>query len=736
MKKFLKEVFTFFWIPLIIALVSYIFFQLHDVLLGISTLLMLSAIYTTIQLYLQHRKWWLGLIMLALALGYLAFFLLRAPTITLSINDQRVNDSTMTFSAGTVILNPPPQTNGEYAKNTVVTLTANPAAGADWKGWSGTNDNAANPTTVTMNRDKRVSVTFEGRYSLVINNQLVIGSLLSFNEGEVRVSPAPGGDGKYPSGTLVNLTAVSNSGYDWSSWVGTANDAANPTTVTTNRDQHISVIFEPRFSLNIGGQLVIGSSVNFDQGTVTVSPPPGDDSKYSEGTAVTLSAAPNAGYDWKSWAGTASDSSNPTSVTVSSDKFVSVIFNPRFALTVNNQTAAGPVVSVTGGTVALDPAPAKDGLYTKDSTVTLTAVPSSGYRFDHWSGAASGSGPSVTVSMSAARSVTATFIKIYSLTTLVSPSAGGSISPASGTFDDGTSVTLTATPAPGFRFDHWSGDANGNSASVSVTMNSNKNVTANFIKLYTLAVQVTPAAGGAVSPSSGTFDDGASVTLTATPAAGYRFVRWGGDATGTTASVTITMNGNKNITATFIKLYTLTTLVTPAGGGQVAPASGSFDDGASVTLTATPATGYRFDHWSGDATGTSATVAITMSSDRSVTATFIKTYQLTIVVAPAGSGTVSPASGTFDSGASVSLTATASAGFHFDHWSGDAIGTSATVSVTMNSDKTVTANFAPDTPPVTTMGNRTAALSPQIALKAIDVALPASPVDRRCRRTD
>jgi len=59
MKKFLQEVFTYFWIPLIMGLVSYIFFQLRDVLLGIITLVALSAIYTIVRFYFLHKKWWL-----------------------------------------------------------------------------------------------------------------------------------------------------------------------------------------------------------------------------------------------------------------------------------------------------------------------------------------------------------------------------------------------------------------------------------------------------------------------------------------------------------------------------------------------------------------------------------------------------------------------------------------------------------------------------------------------------
>jgi len=75
--------------------------------------------------------------------------------------------------------------------------------------------------------------------------------------------------------------------------------------------------------------------------------------------------------------------------------------------------------------------------------------------------------------------------------------------------------------------------------------------------------------------------------------------------------------GQTNTTATS---YTLTTSV--VGSGTVSPASGSFISGTSQTLTATPATGYTFSGWSGDATGSTNPLAVTMNANKSIIATF------------------------------------------------------------------------------------------------------------------
>ena len=78
-------------------------------------------------------------------------------------------------------------------------------------------------------------------------------------------------------------------------------------------------------------------------------------------------------------------------------------------------------------------------------------------------------------------------------------------------------------------------------------------------------------------------------------------------------------------------------------------------------------------------------------------------YNLTISVSPAGTGTTNPAAGTPHSyavGTVVALTATAASGYDFSYWSGAASGTSSTTSVTMDANKSVTANFVSEaTPP-------------------------------------
>ncbi|MBN2806744.1 MAG: DUF3494 domain-containing protein, partial [Prolixibacteraceae bacterium] len=159
-----------------------------------------------------------------------------------------------------------------------------------------------------------------------------------------------------------------------------------------------------------------------------------------------------------------------------------------------------------------------------------------------------------------------------------------------------------------------------------VTMNSNKNITANFTAIppstYTLDVT---AINGSVTknPNSSSYAAGASVQLTASPNTGYEFTSWSGDATGNNNPLTVIMNGDKEITANFsIITYTLTVI---AENGVVVknPEQLEYNYGVNVELSATANSGYTFDSWSGDASGSTNPITVLMDDNKTITANFI-----------------------------------------------------------------------------------------------------------------
>ena len=209
--------------------------------------------------------------------------------------------------------------------------------------------------------------------------------------------------------------------------------------------------------------------------------------------------------------------------------------------------------------------------------------------------------------------------------------------------------------------------------------------------------------GGATDPKPGAnlYDHGETVTITATPDPGWTFVRWEGDATGTTNPLTITMDEHTSIKAVFGCAYTLTTSVEGQGSIDPAPGVREYRAGALVPVAATPGAGWVFDHWEGSLTGCVNPAEVGMAGNESVTAVFVPAppagKQCMLTTAVEGMGAVDPAGGTtYAAGTPTTITATADLGWRFDHWEGDACGTQNPIMVTLNAARAVTAVFAGD----------------------------------------
>ncbi len=142
--------------------------------------------------------------------------------------------------------------------------------------------------------------------------------------------------------------------------------------------------------------------------------------------------------------------------------------------------------------------------------------------------------------------------EVQGVTLTINQSTGGTISASpAGSYTFGESVTLTAAPTTGYSFSSWTGNCTGTTSTCSLVMNSNMTVGANF-QLIPVALTTNQSTGGTISASpQGPYLYGNSVTLTATPAAGYLFSAWTGDCSGTTSPCSLVLNGNKTVGATF-----------------------------------------------------------------------------------------------------------------------------------------------------------------------------------------
>ncbi|MBL9076159.1 MAG: DUF4082 domain-containing protein [Planctomycetes bacterium] len=268
----------------------------------------------------------------------------------------------------------------------------------------------------------------------------------------------------------------------------------------------------------------------------------------------------------------------------------------------------------------------------------------------------------------------------------------------------GSTVVLTATPAPGHVFDGWSGDATGTTNPLTVVVGADTVITAAFSAAPIAYVLDTNAVGGgsvARAPDLPLYLDGSIVLLTATPDANRTFVGWSGDVVGTTNPLAVLMDGDKTVTATFVPTPRRLA-VTVVGGGTVArvPDLVDYPHGTLVELTATADVGWTFAGWSGAVGGTTNPVTIVMDADQAVTALFtLNSYPLAVNVAGAGSVVASPDLPSHPHGSVVQLTAVPDAGHVFAGWSGDATGLVNPLALVMDAAKNVTATFVPEVLP-------------------------------------
>ena len=166
------------------------------------------------------------------------------------------------------------------------------------------------------------------------------------------------------------------------------------------------------------------------------------------------------------------------------------------------------------------------------------------------------------------KAVSGTVLNVYTLTVGNDGNGSATLNPAGGSYNNGTVVTLTPVPNAHYKFSDWSGtnalDIINTSGVYTIVMNGNKTVSANFsaLPLYTLTPAVSPDATGSITldPATGPYDEGTVVTVTAVPAAGYAFSSWTGNLSGSTNPTTITMDGDKFITAIFTAAPTCTTV--------------------------------------------------------------------------------------------------------------------------------------------------------------------------------
>ena len=634
---------------------------------------------------------------------------------------------------------------GKYLTGTTATLTAVPAAGYAFTGWSGAASGTANPLSLLMDADKTIGANFTRQYTLT-SGAATNGTINGIVAG-----------GKYLTGTTAELIAVPNPGYVFTGWTGAASGTANPLSVLMNGDKTIGASFTRQYTLT-SGPLVDGTITGITA-----------DGKYLTGTTATLTAVPAAGYAFTGWTGAASGTANPLSLLMNGDKTIGATFTRQYTLT------SGPL---SNGTIT---GMAAGGKYLTGTTATLTAVSAAGYVFTGWTGAASGAVNPLSLLMDADKTIGASFTRQYTLT--VSALNNGTISgiAVDGKYLTGTTATLTAVPAEGYVFTGWTGVFSGTTNPLALVMDSDKTIGATYVRgievlvdgqlpagsevvgrgslmvtirtefangtilysldgstpslgstLYTGAVTIsrsctvravayssdfssqmqspplgvvivpvltaTTAGGGGVSiePPAGAYAADGMATLTATPAAGWIFLQWLGDASGTDPITSIQMSRKKSVQAVFGTAVNATTV----GSGSIwqEPEAAFYPYGTRIRFSGLPASGNYLAFWGNAVTSTDNPLEFTVTQPNpTVTAIFqplgVGQFALALVAEGGGKVVATSAANKYSSGASVRVTAQADTGQDFVGWSGNAAGATNPLTVAMNQSKAITAVF-------------------------------------------
>jgi hypothetical protein len=622
---------------------------------------------------------------------------------SLSINASGTGSGSITKTVNGQVTN-----NNSFPHGTVVTLIATPQDNSDFSVWSGDCSGAVNSCTVTMDANKSATGKFDlKKYSLTLSN----GGTGSGSIGKT-TGGLPTNETSFVHGTVVILTATPTVGSDFTGWLGACSGTAMTCTITMDSAKTVNANFAIKtYSLAITypgtGAGSVRKTVN---GQLTSS------NSFEHGTVVTISATPQSWSNFTAWGGDCSGAVPTCTITMNANKNVQVIFSPKqYGLVINIAgTGTGSVTKTVAGQ------PTDESTFSHGTVVILTANASAESNFAGWSGGCSGIQNTCSVTMDGARSVTATFTpRIYTLSITTAGDGEGTFSKTVGgqltnntSFAHGTVVTISPTPLNSSDFVGWGGDCGGAMNTCAITMNENKGVIVNFNrKQYSLVISnsgngtgaVTKAVGG-VQTTESKFKHGTEITLTATSATGSDFTGWSGACAGTATTCVITMDNAKSATANFaLKKYSLTINATGIGSGSFTKSingqmtdSTSFDHGTVVTITATAGQNSAFTGFVGcePVSPTVNTCAVAMDQNRIVTGNFTKTYGLS--VSTNGRGTVSkiPEQTVYNHGSIVTLTATPNADSNFIGWSGACSGTSVTCSLTMDSAKSVTANFA------------------------------------------
>jgi subtilisin family serine protease len=395
--------------------------------------------------------------------------------------------------------------------------------------------------------------------------------------------------------------------------------------------------------------------------------------------------------------------------------------------------------SISSGDGAIQCGASCSHRYRKGTTVSLFATAAPGASFSAWFGPCAGQGNPCTVAVNRYTPVAADFASPLAIT-LTGSGTGTVNSSPSGLACPGTcsvqfparsTVTLTASAAPGNAFAGWSGACSGLAPTCTVVIDGGKAVQARFVDHWQLTLSYAGTGQARIVSSPAGIDCGTGcsagfapatvVTLTATPAGDTYLSDWGVPGCQYyVPTCTLTMNADTSAVVSLAPKPTISVTLNGSGSVQaswwqpppsmqqnVVKCSANcvipVDPGVQVEFDVMPASGWSVASLQGDCTATATPCYLTLDSAKVVTVNFAAKPTVTVSVAGSGHGTVTSSdfmlncaptcSDAVAAGTMLTLTATPDTNSTFDHWSGACSGSQPTCTLTVNVNTTAGASF-------------------------------------------
>ena len=528
---------------------------------------------------------------------------------------------------------------GTYNSGETVTVTATPNEGYTFLNWTENGE--------IVSEEMEYSFTIEADRELVANFIEIYDVVISMNiEGAGSVT----GAGTYTKGSTVEVSATANENYAFISW--------------TINDEVVSEEMEYSFVITEDVELVANFIETYDvtiamniEGSGVVE----GSGTYNKGETVTVTATPNEGYIFVNWTenGEIVTTETEYSFEIANDRNFVANFIAIYDVTISmNIEGSGLVYG--------------EGTFTDGETVTVTATPNEGYTFLNWTenGEIVSEEMEYSFTIEADRELVANFIEIYDVVISMNIEGAGSVTGA-GTYTKGSTVEVSATANENYAFISWTinDEVVSEEMEYSFVITEDVELVANFIETYDVTIAMNIEGSGVVE-GSGTYNKGETVTVTATPNEGYIFVNWteNGEIVTTETEYSFEIANDRNFVANFIAIYDVTISINIEGSGLVS-GEGTFTDGETVTVTATPNEGYTFLNWTenGAVVSEEMEYSFTIEADRELVANFIEIYDVVISMNIEGAGSVTGA-GTYTKGSTVEVSATANENYAFISW--------------------------------------------------------------------